>query len=61
MVSSANKYGVAEDKALGRSLTYKTKSSGHGPRILPWGTTETTGSKLERHPFTLTHCILEDR
>jgi len=42
-----------------RSFIYRTKSS--GPKMLPCGTSETTGSRPEKCPFTQTHCILEDR
>ena len=60
LVSSANRYGMAEDKTSGISfIYYKTKRS--GPRILPWGTPETTGSRADKLPFILTHCVLEDR
>ena len=30
----------------------------NGPSILPWGTTDVTGRRLEMAPFTRTHWVL---
>ena len=38
------------------SFIYKTKRS--GPRTLPWGTPDTTGSRPDKQPFILAHCVL---
>jgi len=58
-VSSANRNIFEDDADVGRSLTNIKNNS--GPRILPWGTPEITGSWSEMEPFMVTHCILEVR
>ena len=52
LVSSANERSFEYETAVGRSLVYTRKSK--GPRILPWGTPESTGGrKLEEWLLTL--------
>ena len=46
LVSSANRYGMAEDKTSGISFIYKTKRS--GPEYFTGETPATTGSRLDK-------------
>ncbi len=55
-VSSANKYGSADEMHSGRSLIKIINNS--GPRMLPCGTPDITGRWLDGVLETLVKCIL---
>ena len=54
LVSSAKRSILEEIEEAGRSLMKIINN--RGPRTLPWGTPEATGSRLERWPLTETNC-----
>ena len=59
LVSSANRKGEEEVIESGRSLTKRINST--GPRMLPCGTREVTGSCDEKVPSIATDCVLYDK
>ena len=54
--SSANMYMVDDTRQSGKSFIYSKNN--RGPKILPWGTPDSTGKRDKVVLPTLTHCCL---